>query len=143
MGKAPEGYRLTSYQATLASDERVRVVPGHAAASELLRRVRGHSRPRMPRDGPPWLDDEEIRLIETWIAQGAANAEGVAAELPGGARVRLQGRLVARDRLDDLELVIGADTRIDKQPRPGDYVEVRGRIGADGRVMVERLRRRK
>lgn len=143
MGPAPEGYRLTSYQATLASDDRVRVVPGHPAASELLRRIRGQSRRRMPLDGPPWLDAEEIRLIEDWIAQGAANAEGKAAPLPAGARVRLHGRLATESRLDDLELVIGADTRIDKRPRPGDFVEVRGRIGADGRIVVERLRRRK
>ncbi len=143
MGPPPEGYRLDSYQATLASGDRVRVVPGNPAASELLRRIRGQSRRRMPLDGPPWLDADETRLIEDWIAQGAANAEGTAAPLPVGARVRLHGRLSAPGRLDDLELVIGAGTRIDKQPRPGNFVEVRGRIGADGRVLVERLRRRK
>ena len=143
MGPAPEGYRLTSYQSTLAPADRVRVVPGNPAASELLRRIRGQSRERMPLDGPPYLDAEEIRLIEDWIAQGAANAEGSPAPLPVGARVRLHGRLSAMNRLDDLEFVIGAHTRIDKNPRPGDYVQLRGRIDSAGRVIVERLRRRK
>jgi mono/diheme cytochrome c family protein len=143
MGPAPEGYRLTSHQATLARGERVRVVPGNPAASELLRRIRGQSRERMPLDGPPYLDAEEIRLIEDWIAQGAADAEGSPAPVPTGARVRLQGRLTAANRLDDLELVIGAHTRIDKNPRPGDYVQLRGRIDSAGRVIVERLRKRK
>lgn len=143
MGPAPEGYRLTSHQATLARGERVRVVPGNPAASELLRRIRGQSRERMPLDGPPYLDAEEIRLIEDWITQGAADAEGSPAPVPTGARVRLHGRLTAVNRLDDLELVIGAHTRIDKNPRPGDYVQLLGRIDSAGRIIVERLRRRK
>ncbi len=142
MGPAPEGYLLTSFDATLARGERVRVVPGNPAASELVRRIRGKSLPRMPLDGPPYLTAEEIRLIEDWIAQGAANTDGVAAPVPVGARVRLHGRLTTASRLDDLELVIGPGTRIDKNPRPGDYVQVRGRIDGDGRVIVERLRRR-
>ena len=143
MGPAPEGYRLNSYPSTLAFADRARVVPGYPAASELVRRIRGQSRPRMPLDGPPYLEAEEIRLIEDWIAQGAASAGGSPAPLPAAARVRLHGRLGATNRLDDLELVIDAHTRIDKSPRPGDYVEVRGRIDAGGRVVVERLRRRK
>ena len=143
MGPAPEGYLLNSYQSTLARGERVRVVPGNPAASELLRRVRGQSRERMPLDGPPYLDADEISLIEDWIAQGAADSEGTPAQVPTGARVRLQGRLTTMSLLDDLELVIGAHTRIDKNPRPGDYVQVRGRIDSAGRVVVERLRRRK
>ncbi len=143
MGPAPEGYLLTSYQSTLARGERVRVVPGNPAASELLRRVRGQSRERMPLDGPPYLDADEISLIEDWIAQGAADSEGSSAQVPTGARVRLQGRLTTMNLLDDLELVIGAHTRIDKNPRPGDYVQVRGRIDSAGRVIVERLRKRK
>ena len=142
MGPAPEGYRLTSYQATLAPGERARIVPGNPAASELVRRIRGQSRARMPLDGPPYLDAGEIRLIEDWIAQGAANAEGSPATVPAGARVRLHGTLTAINRLDDLELVIGAHTRIDKNPRPGDYVQVRGLIDSAGRVIVDRLRRR-
>ena len=131
-----------SHQATLARGDRVRVVPGNPAASELLRRIRGQSRERMPLDGPPYLDAGEIRLIEDWIAQGAADSEGRPAPVPSGARVRLHGRLTTMNRLDDLEFVIGAHTRLDKNPRPGDYVRLRGRIDSAGRVIVDRLRRR-
>ena len=142
MGPAPEGYRLTSYAATLATVDRVRVVPGKPLASELVRRIRGQARPRMPFDGPPYLTDDEIRLIEDWITQGARSTEGVAAAVPTGAAMRLHGTLGARWQLDGLPLAVGARTRIDKAPAPGDYVEVRGRLGEAAVVEVERLRRR-
>jgi len=141
-GPAPEDYRLTSYESTLASTDRARVVPGNPGASELLRRVRGQSRPRMPLDGPPYLSAAEIKLIEDWISQGAANAEGVVSPLPVGAKVRLHGTLDSARQMDGLVLVIGSQTRIDKNPRPGSYVQVRGRIDAAGQVIVDRLRRR-
>ena len=51
--------------------ERARVVPGNPVASELVRRIRGQARPRMPYDGPPYLTDAEIDLIVAWIEQGA------------------------------------------------------------------------
>ena len=142
MGPAPEGFRLTSYAATLAASDRARVVPGHPAASELLRRLRGQARPRMPFDGPPYLDREETQLIEDWIAQGARNADGVPAPLPTGAAVRLHGTLNPGGQLDSLDLITGPRTRTDKNPAPGAYVEVRGRLDPAGRVIVERLRPR-
>jgi uncharacterized membrane protein len=142
MGPAPEGFLLTSYEAALATGERVRVVPGQAGASELLRRVRGQALPRMPLDGPPWLDADEIALLEDWIRQGARDATAQPAALPAGARVRLHGSLEPGWRLDGLELLIGSGSRIDKNPAPGAYVEVRGRLDAEGRVVVERLRPR-
>ena len=142
MGPAPEGYLLTSYETALAVDDRARVVPGVPEASELLRRIRGLARPRMPRDGPPWLDEDEIALIEDWISQGARDANGLPADIPAGARVRLHGSLAAGWRLDGLELLVGPATRVDKAPGPGDYVQVRGRLDARGRVVVERIRAR-
>ncbi len=142
MGPAPEGYRLTSHAATLAATDRARVVPGQPAASELVRRIRGQARPRMPFDGPPYLSEDEIRLIEAWIAQGARDAEGRPAASVSGARVRLHGTLDPGGRLDGLELHVNAGARTDKQPRPGDYVEVRGSVGRGGEVSVERMRRR-
>jgi mono/diheme cytochrome c family protein len=142
MGGPPEGYRLTSYADTISTVDRVRVVPGQPAASELMRRVRGQSLPRMPFDGPPYLSDYEIDLIERWIADGARDSTGTPAPMPAGIRVRLQGRLASPNKLDDLPLVITRSTRLDKAPRPGDYVEVRGRLDANGRVIVERMRRR-
>lgn len=142
MGPPPEGLRLTSYESTVAVFDRARVVPGHAGASELVRRVRGQARPRMPFDGPPWLSDEEIRLIEQWVDQGARNAAGVVAPLPVGARVRLHGTLTADSRLDDLALVFGRRVRSDRNPAPGSYVQVRGNVDETGRIVVERLRSR-
>ncbi|EJO93490.1 hypothetical protein A471_12098 [Ectopseudomonas mendocina DLHK] len=142
MGAAPEGYLLSSYAATLASDERARVVPGNAAASELVRRIRGQARPRMPYDGPPYLTDAEIDLIVAWIEQGARDAEGRLAPKPVGAKVHLHGRLDAHGNLDGLPLMIDTHTRLDDAPRPGAYVQVRGRLDANGRVRVERLRLR-
>ncbi|MCY1279516.1 Planctomycete cytochrome C [compost metagenome] len=142
MGPAPEGYRLDSYQATLASGERARVVPGSAAASELLRRVRGQARPRMPFDGPPFLDEAEIELLTAWVEQGARDVQGQPAPVPDGARVRLHGLLGAGWQLDGLALRVTGRTRLDKAPQPGDYVQVRGRLGRDGAVQAERIRPR-
>lgn len=141
MGPAPEGYRLDSYSEILASDDRLRVVPGYPEASELLRRVRGQALPRMPLDGPPYLSDKEIGLIKEWIAQGARNAEGEVATYPVGARVRLHGTLGAAMNLDGLPLVLMPDARVE-DVSPGAYVEVRGNLGADGAVVVERIRGR-
>jgi hypothetical protein len=56
--------------------------------------------------------------------------------------VRLHGTLGPRWHLDELSLTVGARARIDKAPLPGDYVEVRGRLGEAAIVEVERLRRR-
>ena len=142
MGAAPEGYRLTSYESTLSTADRVRVVPGNPDASELVRRIRGQALPRMPFDGPPYLSDDEIRLIEAWVVQGARDANGEVAPNPTGAAVRLLGTLRSGWRLDGLDLAIDAHTRIDKSPKPGDYVEVRGRLDETANVKVERLRQR-
>jgi mono/diheme cytochrome c family protein len=142
MGPAPEGFRLTSYESTLSAADRVRVVPGHSDASELVRRIRGQAQPRMPMDGPPYLSANEIQLIEAWIAAGARNAEGIAGVVPAGAEVRLHGTLEGLWRLDDLDLSVDSGTRIDKSPGSGDYVEVRGHLDASGKVIAERIRRR-
>ena len=142
MGPPPEGYRLTSYEATLAVADRVRVVPGQPGASELLRRVQGHSRPRMPYNGPPWLSAEDTQLISDWIAQGARNAQGQPAPVPVGAKLRLGGTMDAQGRLDGLPLHIGPGARVEKMPRAGEGAQVRGRVGEGGRVEVERVRGR-
>lgn len=139
-GPPPEGYRLTSHAEVVSATDRLRVVPGRPEASELVRRIRGQALPRMPFDGPPFLSDDEIRLIEDWIAAGARDTQGEPAALPLGARLRLHGTLTGRWRLDDLE--VHTDTDIRKGPRNGDYVEVRGRLGPDGSVRAERIRAR-
>jgi hypothetical protein len=88
------------------------------------------------------LSREEIALIEARIGQGARDTEGTPASAPVGARLRLHGTLSGRRSLDDLPLGVTGRTRIDKGPRPGDYVEVRGEMRADGTVVAERIRRR-
>jgi mono/diheme cytochrome c family protein len=141
MGPAPEGYRLDSYQETLRPDDRARVVPFDPAASELIRRVLGQAQPRMPLGGP-YLDDAEIELLVAWVRDGARDADGAPASLPVGTRVRLHGTWGPNDTLDGLALIVDAGTRIDDPLRVGDYVQVRGVLDADGRVRVERVRRR-
>jgi mono/diheme cytochrome c family protein len=132
----PEGYRLDGYARILSTTDRARVVPGHPDASELIRRVRGQSQPRMPYDGPPYLSDAEVALLEQWVAQGARDAAGKPAPVPTGARVRLRGTLDAKGRLDGLPLGAGGERRA----RPGQLVEVRGVLQADGTVRPERVR---
>lgn len=142
MGPAPEGYILTSYESALSAGDRVRIVPGQPDASMLVRRIRGQSFPRMPFDGPPYLSAEEIRVIEDWIAQGAPDSRGQPAGVPVGAKVRLEGVLQPGWRLDGLALIVTRQTRLDKSPGPGDYVEVRGRLDRNGNIRVDRLRPR-
>ncbi|MBD5801587.1 Planctomycete cytochrome C [Azoarcus sp. Aa7] len=128
MGTPPEGYILTSYESTLSSSDRARVLPGQPGASELMRRILGHARPRMPFDGPPYLGEEDIRLIEDWIVQGARDSKGTPASLPAGTQVRLHGTLGRAWHLDGFQLDVRPTTRIDKSPRIGDYTEVRGHL---------------
>jgi hypothetical protein len=123
MGPPPEGYRLTSHASTLAFDERARVVPGNPAASELLRRIKGQARPRMPLDGPPWLDTADVALRSSTGSRKGRTT-------PWGSRRALRP---ARSC---------AGARIDKFPRPGDYVRLEGRLDAGGKAVTERLRRR-
>jgi hypothetical protein len=61
------------------------VVPGQPAHSELIKRLKGQSLPRMPLTGPPWVDDGDIARIERWIAAG----------LPAGAPVKPAAASVA------------------------------------------------
>lgn len=69
---APLSLRLDSYDGLMAgSANGPVVVPGAPDASELVMRIRGESLPRMPLTGPPFLDDEQIALIEAWVAAGA------------------------------------------------------------------------
>ena len=141
-GAPPEGLRLKTRALILTGGERMVVVPGNPGASALVRHIRGQSRPRMPFDGPPFLNAQQIRLIADWIAQGAPDDQGNAAPIPVGARLRLEGTLTGRWRLDGTPLVVTGRTRIDKNPRVGDHVQVRGTVGPDGSIRVNRLRRR-
>lgn len=142
LGAPPEGLRLSSLSEVLQGGERVVVVPGHPMASELYRRVAGFGSPRMPFDGPPFLSSDEIRVLGAWIAQGARDDGGRAAPMPVGRQLRLTGTLDGVWSVDGVPLRVSGRTRIDKSPRPGDRVEMRGAVADDGSIVVDRLRRR-
>jgi mono/diheme cytochrome c family protein len=142
MGPAPEGYRLTSYADTVSAADRLRIVPGNPAASELMRRIRGQAKPRMPFDGPPYLSESEIEIIEQWIRDGARDTSGNPAPAATGQRIRLHGTLDSAGRLDGLELIFSTETRRDDRTGAGDYVRIRGKIDEAGYVVVERIQER-
>ena len=67
---ASKGLRLDDYAAALDGSERGLVlVPGDASGSELIRRLRGKSTPRMPFLSRP-LPEDQITLIESWVLAG-------------------------------------------------------------------------
>jgi mono/diheme cytochrome c family protein len=142
LGAPPEGLRLDSLSAVLQGGDRLVVLPGNPEMSELWRRITGLSDPRMPFDGPPWLPEEDIRLIHDWIAQGAPDADGVAAPIPVGAHIRLRGTLTAEAEIDGAAFTIDSGTRVDDRPRIGAKAEMRGTVQADGTVRAERFRDR-
>lgn len=139
MGAPPEGLRLDSYDRILRGGDRVVVVPGDPLASEVYRRIVGHSRPGMPFGGPP-LTEAEVERIAVWIRAGAPSPDGTAAPVPAGGEVRLGGTLTALWELDGLPLLVTAETRFDEDPGVGDYVEVRGVVTEDGGIRAERIR---
>jgi hypothetical protein len=53
------------------------IVPYEPDASALVQKLRGTYAygTRMPKSGPPFWTDEEIRLVVDWIAQGARGAD--------------------------------------------------------------------
>ena len=138
----PEGLRLDTLKNILSGGERLAVLPGRPEMSTIWRRIVGLESPRMPFDGPPWLSDEDIRLIRDWIRQGAPDAQGVQARIPVGARIRLRGILTARTAIDGATFDLRPGTRVDKNPRVGSAAEMRGNVNQDGTVRATRLRRR-
>lgn len=140
MGSPPEGLKLDSYEAVVMGSERLVVLPGNAGLSELVRRVEGKSLPRMPFDGPPYLDDDDIRLLRQWVRQGAVDRDGNLPPDAAGRFVRLRGEMTGPSAIDGAEFRLGNGTRIDKSPRPGDYIELGGRVTEDGTVEATRLR---
>ncbi len=140
MGPPPEGLKLDSYEAIVMGSERLVVLPGNSGLSELVRRVEGKSLPRMPFDGPPYLDDDDIRLIRQWVRQGAVDKDGNLPPDAVGRFVRFRGQMTGPNHINGAEFRLGGGTRIDKNPRPGDYIELRGVVTEDGTVEATRLR---
>lgn len=78
---APKGLRLDSYQAIQKGSANGAVaIAGNAAGSELMRRIRGQSQPRMPLTGPPFLNDAETQQIAQWIDSGMPEGKPVMAQ---------------------------------------------------------------
>jgi uncharacterized membrane protein len=70
---APKNLQLTSYEQVMQGSQGGPVIiPGQPAQSELIKRIKGISQPRMPIGKPP-LSDDEIRKIESWIQAGSPN----------------------------------------------------------------------
>ena len=66
------GLSVASYKGLMKGGKDGPVVKsGEPVKSELFRRIKGLSEPRMPYGGPPWLSEEETATIEQWIAAGA------------------------------------------------------------------------
>jgi len=67
-----DGLRLDSYDNIMkGSEDGPVVVPGAPEKSELVLRVNGSKEPRMPMAGPPWLNDQELKTLESWVKTGA------------------------------------------------------------------------
>jgi mono/diheme cytochrome c family protein len=73
--RPPEKLRLDNYKNIMTgSKDGPVVVPGKPSESKLLKAVRGEIKPRMPKNGPPWLTDSQMALIEQWISAGSPDA---------------------------------------------------------------------
>ncbi|MDH3638030.1 MAG: hypothetical protein OES09_06140, partial [Gammaproteobacteria bacterium] len=102
---APLGLRLDTYDGIRRGSERGAVaLPGKPEDSELVHRVRGTRLPRMPLTGPPYLNEQEIALIEGWISLGMP-----ASSTAGDAQEREAQVLPAPGqpvRFDDIEPIL-------------------------------------
>ena len=66
------GFRVNGYKEVMAGGKDGPViVKGDPGNSALVTRIKGLTTPRMPKDGPPWLSENEVKLLESWIAAGA------------------------------------------------------------------------
>lgn len=69
---APLGLSLESHAGVMAGSENGPVLaPQAPETSRLYQRITGAAEPRMPLDGPPFLDEAQIGIIRAWIANGA------------------------------------------------------------------------
>jgi len=83
VGRNPAGgFNLVgdAYNQVLAPSSRkagaIRVIPGDPANSYLLHKLKANADivgVRMPQNGPPYLTDGQIRIMERWIEIGAPN----------------------------------------------------------------------
>lgn len=72
---------LESYDSLLKGGERgVEINAGHPELSRLVRVMTGKAEPKMPPEGEAAPSDEEIAIVERWIALGAKGPSGDAAD---------------------------------------------------------------
>ncbi len=117
------------------------VVPGKPTISLLFRHVIGLESPRVPFDGPPYLDQESIDLLRRWIEDGARDNNGMLAPMPNGGFVKLRGHLTGRWAIDGQAFDIAPGARI-RDAVVGGRIEIRGNVQADGRILATRVRGR-
>ena len=142
LGAPPQGLKLGSRDEIVRGGDRIVLIPGNAQASEIIRRVEGLSKPRMPMDGPPWLSGAEIALLRDWIEGGAMDDEGNRALVPAGRSVRLRGVMTAENEIDGASFQLTPATELKDSPPVGGPAELRGVIAPDGGLIAERLRGR-
>lgn len=84
---ASKGLRLDSYDGAIAgSDNGPVLLPGDPLASEMIRRLRGESAPRMPFLSTP-LPQAEIDLIVRWVVSGLPEVSRGTSSDGGSVRV--------------------------------------------------------
>lgn len=96
---APLGLQLDSHAGLMKGSQNGPVVlPGDPDGSQLMHRILGKAEPRMPLDGPPFLDDGTIAMFSAWIKSGATGPADAAAETAPAATPpqdpRADGRLL-------------------------------------------------
>ena len=108
----PLGLGLDSFESVMSgSVNGPVVVPGDPDGSELVRRIRGTSTPRMPLTGPPYLSDAEIGTVAAWIAAGA------------------QGPTTAPNPAHSPSDAAGEDNPVDPVAEPGTFADVQAILG--------------
>jgi mono/diheme cytochrome c family protein len=115
---APQGMRLdaaNSYAMIVgvASNEvpsLMRINPGNPDASYLVQKIQGNAAQgvRMPANGPPYLSQEQIDLVRSWVAAGAPPASAAPNNLVVTSSVPASGEVAAAG-LDRLTVVFAGD----------------------------------
>lgn len=75
------GLRMDTFAMLMRGGNSGEIISPTAAASLLVRKLKGEEGQRMPAGGRPPLSDEQIALISTWIEEGAT-FDGESAEQP-------------------------------------------------------------
>jgi mono/diheme cytochrome c family protein len=124
------GLRLDQRDAALkpADSGAAAIVPGHADASELLRRVASNDRDaRMPpADSAAALQPRQISLLKQWIAEGANYAQHWSLEKPHTiSRPDVKNRVWPKNPIDEFILARLERERLEPSPEADRYALIR------------------